>query len=336
MASHRRLRAAGTLRAARVTVLSAAGAAAALPAAAEPADGAPAAGRVESLYAEAERAVEEYNAVAEQVAELSGEVERHRDRLARGQQDINRERRTLGSEAAAQYRSGGVSPALALLLSADPDAYLDRAAALDRVGEQRAERLLRLQRAHQAAARRRDQAAAALGELEELRARLARSKDEVRRKLAAAQREYHRMSAAPRDGGERASRDAARPAAGFPSPDSLSPRAAAAVRAARGAVGKPYVWGQNGPHGFDCSGLIQWAYAQAGTSLPRTSQAQAGAGRAVPLDQARPGDIVVYRSDASHVGMYVGDGQVVHSPYPGAAVRYDPVGMMPVSSVVRP
>ena len=56
----------------------------------------------------------------------------------------------------------------------------------------------------------------------------------------------------------------------------------------------------------------------------------------MPLSQARPGDLVIYRDDASHVGMYVGDGKVVHAPHPGAPVRYDPVGMMPVSSVTRP
>jgi hypothetical protein len=112
-------------------------------------------------------------------------------------------------------------------------------------------------------------------------------------------------------------------------------RAAAALAAARSALGKPYVWGANGPSGFDCSGLMQWSYAQAGVSLPRTSQAQRYAGRQVPLSQAQPGDLVVYRSDASHVGMYVGNGQVIHAPYPGAPVRYDPVGMMPVASVTR-
>ena len=75
---------------------------------------------------------------------------------------------------------------------------------------------------------------------------------------------------------------------------------------------------------------MQWSYAQAGVGLPRTSQAQRYAGRQVPLSQAQPGDLVTYRADASHVGMYVGNGQVIHAPYPGAPVRYDPVGMMPV------
>ncbi|MET9972332.1 C40 family peptidase, partial [Streptomyces sp. NPDC006356] len=108
-----------------------------------------------------------------------------------------------------------------------------------------------------------------------------------------------------------------------------------AIAAAHSALGKPYVWGANGPSGFDCSGLIQWSYAQAGVALPRTSQGQRYAGRQVPLSEAQPGDVVTYRSDASHVGMYAGNGQVIHAPYPGAPVRYDPVGMMPGATVTR-
>lgn len=81
---------------------------------------------------------------------------------------------------------------------------------------------------------------------------------------------------------------------------------------------------------------MQWAYGRAGVGLPRTSQAQRNAGRHVSLSEARPGDLVIYRDDASHVGMYVGNGQVVHAPYPGARVRYDRADMMPISSVTRP
>ncbi|MEK8170396.1 NlpC/P60 family protein [Streptomyces sp. M19] len=71
-----------------------------------------------------------------------------------------------------------------------------------------------------------------------------------------------------------------------------------------------------------------------GVAIPRTSQQQRFAGRSVPLDQARPGDLVVYRSDASHVAMYAGTGRS-STPPPGARVRYDPVGMMPIASITR-
>ncbi|WP_322888014.1 C40 family peptidase [Wenjunlia vitaminophila] len=100
-------------------------------------------------------------------------------------------------------------------------------------------------------------------------------------------------------------------------------------------MGAPYSWASAGPHAFDCSGLTYWAYQQAGVTIPRTSQGQLSAGRRVPLSQARPGDLVVYRADASHVAMYVGNGQVIHAPHPGERVRFDPVDMMPVNAVVR-
>jgi cell wall-associated NlpC family hydrolase len=80
---------------------------------------------------------------------------------------------------------------------------------------------------------------------------------------------------------------------------------------------------------------MQWSYAQAGVHLPRTSQEQRYAGRIIPLSEARPGDLVVYRPDAGHVAMYAGGGRVIHAPYPGAPVRYDPVHMMPITSVTR-
>jgi len=329
---------------ARVTALSAAaGAAAALtavPAGADPGGGSdPAAvsARVDRLYTEAERATERYNAVAERVEDLRGQVERAQDGAARDQARVNRLRGTLGALANAQYRSGGTAPVLALLLSDDPEDYLARAAVLERIHSRQAARIRVLQRAARALEQRRTEARGKLAELGRQREALSRHRASVQRKLGAAQRLLNRLPAEQRAARERAARDAGRaPGATADAGPASSPRAAAAVAAARRAVGSPYAWGQSGPYAFDCSGLTAWAYGRAGVALPRTSQGQLHAGRHVPLDRARPGDLVVYRSDASHVGMYVGGGQVVHAPHPGARVRYDPVGMLPVAAVVRP
>lgn len=306
---------------------------------APPADSAEAAREVDRLFAEAERAIEAYNGAAERVEELEAALGRSQERVARGQQLVNDRRHVIGATAAAQYRAGGLDPTLVLLLSDDPDTYLVRAAAVERAGARGAQGLRDLLDAQRGLERRRAEADARLAELSAEKDELNRHKRTAQRRLAAARRQYERLSA--RERAERAERErAARETRPAPAPTPVtgpgSARAAAAVAAARGVVGRPYAWGQAGPTAFDCSGLIQWAYAQAGVSLPRTSQGQAAAGRRVPLDEARPGDIVVYRADASHVGMYVGDGQIVHAPYPGASVRYEGVGMLPVSSVVRP
>ncbi|MBH5334443.1 C40 family peptidase [Streptomyces pactum] len=349
MASHRRPPSPGPRRAAlRATVLSATAASAvaglaAVPATAEPRDpaaGAAAARRtVDRLHAEAERATEAYNAAGERRARLRREADRVRERVAREQERVNRMRDGLGALAGAQYRAGGIEPGVALLLTTDPDGYLAKAAALERIGDRRAAGLRALRTALRSLRQQRAEATGTLAELAESQAAVARHKATVQRRLAAARQVLGRLSTAERAALDR-SWDPGGPGPGHPpgavGTSAASARGAAALLAARQAVGAPYAWGQAGPTAFDCSGLTQWAYGRAGVAIPRTSQAQRLAGRTVPLSQARPGDLVVYRSDASHVAMYAGGGQVIHAPYPGARVRYDPVGMMPIASVTRP
>ncbi|MFB6440895.1 NlpC/P60 family protein [Streptomyces sp. NPDC056411] len=347
MASHRRPSQHGQATLVGVTVLSAAlatvAAALSAPASAAPADH-PAAGteaataRVDRLYEQAERATEKFNGADARTRQLRGEVAALQDRTARAQERVNRLRGRIGAQAAAQYRSGGIDPTVRLMLSERPDSYLEKASALDRLGTAQAGRLRELRAAQRSLEQQRRETAAKLVQLEAGRREVARRKKDVQRRLATARR---LLNALPREDraayGQAARSDGRGPAdPGLGGAAPASGRAAAAVAAVRAAVGSPYAWGSNGPRTFDCSGLTQWAYRHAGVSLPRTSQAQRGAGRQVPLGQLRPGDLVIYRSDASHVGMYVGNGQVVHAPYPGARVRYDPVGMLPVSAVTRP
>jgi peptidoglycan DL-endopeptidase CwlO len=101
-----------------------------------------------------------------------------------------------------------------------------------------------------------------------------------------------------------------------------APRAGArvAVDAALSKLGSPYLWGATGPNSFDCSGLMVWAYAQAGISLPRTSRAQYAGTRRISRSELQPGDLVFAGNPVHHVGMYIGNGQIVHSPHSGATV----------------
>ncbi len=107
------------------------------------------------------------------------------------------------------------------------------------------------------------------------------------------------------------------------------------LEAARSAVGSPYVYGANGPSAFDCSGLTSWAYRQAGVEIPRTSQAQASAGTQVSLDALQPGDIIVYYSGASHVGIYTGHGTIIDALNTGTPVGERSLNYMPIHSAVR-
>lgn len=117
-----------------------------------------------------------------------------------------------------------------------------------------------------------------------------------------------------------------------PAPKSVNQRA---VDAAISRTGAPYAYGAAGPSSFDCSGLIQWSYAQAGKSIPRTSQAQIASGRPVSVNQLQPGDIVGYYSGVSHVAMYVGNGMVIHASTYGTPVKQVPLHSMPVVAAVR-
>ncbi len=97
----------------------------------------------------------------------------------------------------------------------------------------------------------------------------------------------------------------------------------------------PYVWGATGPDQFDCSGLMVWAYQQVGKSLPRSSQAQAQGGIPVSRDNLQPGDLVIFYDDASHVGMYVGDGNMVHASTFGVPVKVQSIDRFPFHSARR-
>ncbi|WP_041822041.1 C40 family peptidase [Streptomyces davaonensis] len=335
MGSHRRLvPSSGFDRgaSAALCVISAA-ALGAVPASAVPHDDTRA--EVDRLYEEAEKATEAYNKADERADSLREQVGTAQDRIARQQDRINSMREKLGSLAGAQYRSGGLDPSLALLFSDDPDDYLDKASTLDRITAHQAGELKDLQDALRELSQERAEASRKLGELEKSRKAVAAHKKTVEGKLAKARELLNSLPADERAAYDRASRSGRSGMPDLGSGVPASGRAGAAMAAARSALGKPYVWGANGPSGFDCSGLMQWSYAQAGVALPRTSQGQRFAGPQVPLAEARPGDLVTYRADASHVGMYVGNGQVIHAPYPGAPVRYDPVGMMPGATVTR-
>ena len=130
--------------------------------------------------------------------------------------------------------------------------------------------------------------------------------------------------------------------AAFADSPAPSSAAAAAGRGARGPVGKPDRWGAPGPASVDCSGLTRFAYTAAGLSLPRTSRQQWSAGRHLEVADLRPGDLVFWAHDPAnpatihHVGMYVGQGLMVHAPHTGALVRVDAMRPSGYAGATRP
>lgn len=124
--------------------------------------------------------------------------------------------------------------------------------------------------------------------------------------------------------------------AGCPKIDGVvSSAARTAIKTACAQVGDPYVWGATGPNSFDCSGLTQYAYKAAGISLTHFTGAQWNEGRHVSRSDARPGDLVFFGSDLHHVGLYLGNGVMVHAPRTGKPVQVSSINTMPIAGFVR-
>ncbi|AOR34804.1 hypothetical protein BFF78_30480 [Streptomyces fodineus] len=343
MASHRRPKQQSR---ARVTVLTTA-AAAAVVLSANAANAAPSQklskdqvkAKVDELYQQAEQATEKFDGAQAKQQKLQKEISTIQDNVARGQQDLNKLRDGLGSLATSQYRSGGIDPSVQLFLSSNPDDFLDKASTLDQLSAQQVDALKKIQDKQRELSQERAEATQKLKDLSDTRTQLAQNKKDVQGKLADAQKLLNSLTAkekqqlaaeqqrADRSSSQRVDLGNTPPASG---------RAAAAFSAAQSQIGKPYVYGATGTASYDCSGLTSWAYAQAGVSIPRTSQEQATIGtRISSVNDLQVGDLVFFYGDIHHVGLYAGNGQVLHAPHTGAVVRYESMSDMPFQFGVR-
>ncbi|MCJ1681293.1 NlpC/P60 family protein [Streptomyces sp. APSN-46.1] len=344
MASHRRPKQPNR---ARVTVLTAT-AAAAVALSAQGAYAAPAKpgkdevkAKVDALYEEAEQATEKFNGAKERQEKLEKEIGQLQDQVARGQDELNELRNTLGSMATAQYRSGGVDQSLALFLSADPDDYLDKAATLEQLSGKQVESVTKIQAKQRSLAQQRQEASGKLADLDATRKELGEKKKVSQEKLAEAQALLNTLTAQERaqlkDDESKASR--ASRSEGERTPDlgdvKASGRAGAALAAAKTKVGSAYISGAEGPSAFDCSGLTQWAYKQAGVSITRTTYTQANEGTRISRSQLQPGDLVFFYGDLHHVGLYAGNNMTLHASNPRGGVKYESIDNMPFQFGVR-
>ncbi|MGH3345034.1 MAG: NlpC/P60 family protein [Carbonactinosporaceae bacterium] len=308
--------------------------------------------RLEQLRVAAAAAVEAYNGALIRLEAAKEDLRDARARTAASQRHLTAARDRLGEVAAATYRSGGSLTEVAAFVGADgPQALMDRVSLLRYVHRHRnavysdfqaaslvAEILQRqadraLTRQHKAtdrvrAAKRRAQASVE-GQQRRL-AGIAATRDRLQTRLVAA-----RQADAGLGGGASAGASAgtggtgASAVSGTPqgSSSGTSSGAQAAIDYARAQLGKPYEWAADGPDSFDCSGLTMMAWQQGGVSLPHWSVGQYEQSEKVSLGEMRPGDLVFYANDPDdygsihHVGLYIGDGQMIEAPYTGANVR---------------
>ncbi|SHK63127.1 C40 family peptidase [Actinacidiphila paucisporea] len=324
--------------------------------------------KVDALQHQAEVATEAYNGAKEKVSRQNATVNKLLTQAAQKTQALNDSRRLLGQYAAAQYRSGGDDSAGRYLLATDPQDLLDQAHLENLLG-QRQKTAVESYRVQQAAAtQQRIEAAKSLATLTTQQAQLRSAKADVQSKLGASQKLLNsltaqekarlaalqakreaeaRQKAAALAKAEKARAAAAaklaaakKPAGGTTTTPAATPAnasvSAKAIAFARAQLGEPYVWGATGPSSWDCSGLTQGAYKAAGIDLPRTTGEQVGVGTRVSTSNLEPGDLIFFYSDHSHVGIYIGGGNMIHAPHTGTVVKVAPITEMPIYGAVRP
>jgi cell wall-associated NlpC family hydrolase len=322
--------------------------------------------RVTELSREAERLTEaiysaELDLEAKSAVQRSAEERRRADSVAAdsARAELSTYQTAIDQVAAAAYMGGSTSGISAVLTAESPQRLIDELSLNDMMATQISERMT----AFRAATARADAAAQAsetsaveartvAEQAAVVRAGLQAKQSRLRAKIAQVEAQYRALTpdqrAALADPGPLPPAQMPAPVPtdpaivampGAPRLEGLPPAGsgdgAAVVQAALTRVGSPYSWGATGPNAFDCSGLIKWAFLQNGKSLPRSSQALASGGQPIAVADLQPGDIVTFYSDASHAGIYVGGGNMVHASTYGTPVKVAPISSGPIYNARR-
>jgi len=288
--------------------------------------------RVDTLYHQAEQASERYNDARLQMKQAQTRLTALRADLDRQQQKVDTVRQQVAMAVVDQYQGQALSSATQVMLSDNPDAFLNKLTTVSQYNDQQTQMVADF--AVQAKQLEMRQAAAKreLDRIAQTKKELGQEKAEVDKKAAEAKQLLGRLKARAAAAASRSSDRVAAPTTNVPA----SGRAAAAVQFAMAQVGKAYVYGAAGPSAYDCSGLTMAAWAQAGVSLPHSSSAQMSSGPRVAESDLQPGDLVFYYSPVSHVGMYIGNGQIVNAENPSVGVKVTGLHTMPYVGAVRP
>lgn len=318
--------------------------------------------QIDAAWQKLEPVIEEYNKVRSELAanqKKSAALSQQIEPLGR---TVERTRAQVEEIAAEQYRRAGrLSTLNSLLSSGSPTAFADQLAMLDRLAyseQQRITSLLTEQARYDAEKRTVD---ALIATQERQQADLAAKKATIDAEIKRLEALHKQIAAAEAAAAARAAAEAeaarvAAAAQAAATADATSPitstsplfiggqcpavpitaNGGVAAKTACRQIGKPYVWAANGPDTFDCSGLTQYAWSSAGVSLTHYTGAQWNEGTPVSKDNLRTGDLVFFYSDVHHVGIYVGNGLIVHAPQPGDVVRMAALANMPYAGARRP
>ncbi|MGY1724719.1 NlpC/P60 family protein [Blastococcus sp. SYSU DS0533] len=283
-------------------------------------------GTADAVAAQVAEASHELEVVSEQLNEARVVLARHQDEAEAADEAAAAAEARIGSLdghirrlARSAYTGSGMSQLDVLLTSDSAEHLVDQLGILDAIAGHTNAVLTEVSRAAADAERSRDAAEEAAAEAERTVEQIAAQQEELEVKIADYQRRYEALTAPQQEQVAQAHGGAA-----LPAPSAVTaPSSAAqvAVNTALAQIGDPYVWGAGGPNAFDCSGLTSYAYAAAGVTLPHSSRSQSQMGTPVSRSELQPGDLVFFYSPVSHVGMYIGNGQMVHASTSGQPVK---------------
>ncbi|MFD8973118.1 MULTISPECIES: C40 family peptidase [Streptomyces] len=299
---------------------------------------------IDGLYRQAAVATDAYNLAEEKTKEQSAEIVRLARMIVEGREKVEDLKAKAGAAARAQYRNGGLPDGAQLVLTDDPQLFLDNAGRLKAGAKATTDLLGEMTRAQAELGVYAKDAGDNWTKLEAHRVKQAQATKEINDKIAAAKKLESALAAEERERLRRLEEQAQYRAQTTWLDTGIlgdlktgaTARGKKAVEFATAQVGKPYIWGAEGPDSYDCSGLTQLAWGKAGLPIPRTSQEQWRLLPRVDIKDMRPGDLIVYFKDASHIGMYIGKGAIVHAPRPGRNVTIAGAGSMEILGVVRP
>ncbi|WP_433466356.1 NlpC/P60 family protein [Spirillospora sp. CA-128828] len=290
------------------------------------------------LADETEKLSEQYNGLRERLRQAQRAAKVAEGNAARQKKALEEARARMVKVAADSYKNGPSDPAAAFASADDPQAILDRSATLNYFARQDGGRVAQLLQTMQSAERARKSAEARANQVRQITDEAKKKRRELQAKLKKVEAKLGTGPAGRVNGGPVPNVDAG----------GASAKAMGAVRAALSQLGVPYSWGggnASGPSygtaqganikGFDCSGLTLYAYAQVGIGLGHYTGSQYNAGTRVSMSQLKPGDLVFFYSDLHHMGMYIGNGKMVHAPQTGDVVKIAPIAGRPFAGGVR-
>ncbi|MFL6160315.1 MAG: C40 family peptidase [Marmoricola sp.] len=297
--------------------------------------------QVAALDRQAEAASERFNTAKVKLAMTQTRLTALNADLGRQQRFVADMRGQVAAMVVDQYQGNALSTTSQVVLSGNPDKFLDNLNAVSAYNNQRGQVMKEFSTQLSRLYLRKHAVKAEAERLTKLKSQMGAEKSEIDKKAAKARKLLDSLTPAARatyirtEGGTSTGTAARGYTGPLPAPPS-NPRAATAVKFALAQVGKAYSYGATGPNAYDCSGLTMVAWGTAGVSLPHSSSAQMGSGARVSESDLEPGDLVFYYSPVSHVGMYIGNGLIVNAENPSAGVRVTGLHSMPYVGAVRP